>query len=200
MHRISTMVLGLSALVGLSGLHTAGADENPTRRFATACADCHEGECSGRLGFERNPELATTHIRNYAGPVSDALALELYAVLERMKGECRYQLPAAVDLLAGGLDADGLAATRDTWNGYYLIPIETLGAGNYRLNGTLAGDGRVRVEIVDALFDHWVDECAHSAGHRFAVELKLPERSRLFIRLRPADRQQVIGLSMQHVD
>ena len=192
------LTIGSSLLLGWQAV---AADAQATLRFATACADCHEGECSGRLSFARRPEAAATHIRQYAGPVGDDLARELYAALERMKTDCRYQMPgAAIDLLGGELAGPRLAQLRDPWSGFYIVPLIRLAPGRYRLSGELAGDGRIRIEAVDEVFDHWVDDCTTTRGQRFAIDLQLPEAHRLFVRLRPADKKTVVRLSLERAD
>ena len=67
-------------------------------RFNTICVDCHEGECSGRLGFSLGPGAAYNHIRRYAGDVDDALARQLQALLVHMKRKCAYAPLPALDM------------------------------------------------------------------------------------------------------
>jgi len=62
----------------------------PVLRFNTVCANCHEGECSGRLSFLLGPEATFSHIRRFAGDADDILVRELQALLEHMKQECAY--------------------------------------------------------------------------------------------------------------
>jgi len=192
-----TLMIGCGLLLGWQA---TAADGQATLRFAAACADCHEGECSGRLSFARRPVAAATHIRQYAGPVSDDLARGLYAALERMKAECRYQMPTGIDLLGGELAGNRLTHQRDAWSGNYIIPLTPLAPGRYRLSGELRGNGRIRIEAVDEAFDHWADDCLATRERRFAIELVLPETHRVFLRLRPADKEAIIRLSLQRAE
>ena len=87
------------------------------------------------------------------------IARELYAALERMKTDCRYQMPgAAIDLLGGELAGPRLAQLRDPWSGFYIVPLIRLAPGRYRLSGELAGDARdegVIVYTCEAEADAW---------------------------------------------
>ncbi|MCB1775203.1 MAG: hypothetical protein KDI88_16435, partial [Gammaproteobacteria bacterium] len=129
---IAWMLLPVCALA-------ADMDARATLRFATTCANCHEGECSGRMSFSLAPQAAFTHIRQYAGPVDDDLAHGLHGVLERMKAECRYAMWPTVDLATGELDGADLDARHDAWSGRYFIPLPELNAGHYRIAGDLPG-------------------------------------------------------------
>jgi hypothetical protein len=178
----------------------AGQDTLVTTRFATACADCHEGQCSGRMSFALRPEAAFNHIRQYAGPVDDDLAMELHAALERMKSECRYAMPRVIDLAQGWLEGRKLAETRDAWSGSYFIALPDLAAGVYRIAGEMPGGGRIRIELVDAQFEPWVDECTDVRDGLFDLDFSVPRTHGAFLRLRPSGHHAITRLSFGTVD
>lgn len=189
---VAAIVLALAA----AATAAVAADPSATRLFATACADCHEGQCSGRTSFPREPANATVHIRQYAGAVDDALAVQLYAALERMKTECRYAPLPAVDH-DGGLDAAALAPLRDPWRGGYFMPLGELAAGRYRLSGRLTGSGRIRIEVIDAHFDPWADACLTPLDGGFDLQFSVDTAQPLFVRLRPRAGQVVTSLRLR---
>lgn len=63
-------------------------------KFNTACARCHEGECSGRLSFSSGSSATLGHVRRYLPESTPADADELYAILKHVKVDCaHYPLP-----------------------------------------------------------------------------------------------------------
>ncbi len=172
-----------------------GADPRATVSFATACANCHEGECSGRLSFQRPPDATFTHIRQYAGPVDDRLARALYDALERMKTDCRYAPLPVVDAVAG-LEEPELAAYRDPHSGAYFLPLGRLSAGDYRISGVCSTDSRLRIELADSDVDPWLDRCLVPAAGRFTHTFTLPDPTEAFLRLRPQKQAPVTRLRL----
>lgn len=197
--------LAVSILCGWLTLATAVSATTPaaTVRFATACALCHEGECSGRLSFARRPEAAFDHIRQYAGPVEDELARQMYDTLEQMKSDCRYPALAEPEL-QHTLNADALAGYRDPWSGDYFLPLGDLPAGDYRLmmefdEGDAHG-GRLRVELIDAGFDPLIDQCLSVEDGRLDVTLTLGDTRPHFLRLRPRAAMRVTRLKLVPIE
>lgn len=173
---------------------------NATLRFATACAKCHEGQCSERLSFTQQPGAAAAHITQYAGPGDEAFIRALHETLERMKIECRYALPPAVRLLTDIADAQYLQDYRDSWTGGYVVPIGELGAGTFRLTATTESDERMRIEVIDDEFDPWLDQCVAPQDGRIVVDFRLSEPRQLFIRLQPKQNKAITRLRLQSVD
>lgn len=166
-----------------------------TLRFATACAQCHEGECSGRLTFATAPESAFTHIRQYAGPTDDTLARELYAALKQMKSDCRYGDLHLPDL-AGPLAGPALDSYRDPWTGAYFLPLEGLAPGRYRLTVDVERAGLARLELIDAAFDPLIDHCLTVGQAPTSVIVTLVESPRHFLRLSPRGGLRVRTLTL----
>ena len=163
---------------------SAVASSLATLRFGTACAKCHEGECSGRLSFARRPEAAYDHIRQYAGPTDDELAQQLYDALEQMKADCSYGALPAPDL-SQPLNADDLAPYLDAWSGAYFLPLSTLAPGSYKLTIDFTGGGRVRVEVIDGDFDPFIDQCITVEIRRLEVDITLTANQPHYLRLQP---------------
>ena len=162
----------------------ATASALATLRFGTACAQCHEGECSGRLSFARRPEAAYAHIRQYAGPTDDELARQLYDALEQMKADCSYPELPAVDL-SQAVDADDLTPYLDAWSGAYFLPLSTLAPGRYQLTIDFTGGGRVRLEVIDGEFDPLTDQCVTVETQQLQIEIVLTANHPHYLRLRP---------------
>ena len=97
-------------------------------RFNTVCANCHEGQCSGRLSFSLGPEATFSHIRRFAGEADAILVRQLQALLEYMKQECAYA-PLPVPDMQGLLGREILDAYRDPENGNYFMPLGKLERG-----------------------------------------------------------------------
>lgn len=175
-----TLVMMLAMLMGTPASAITPA---ATLRFATSCADCHEGECSRRLSFARNPRAAFEHIRRYAGPTDDELAHQLYDALEKMKSDCSYP-PLTVPDLTREMDARVLDAYRDPWSGDYFLPLTGLRPGRYGLAITFDGSGKVRIEVIDSGFDPIFDECLTVEDKRLGVTLPAGDRGHAYLRLR----------------
>ena len=127
-------------------------------RFNTVCANCHEGECSGRLTFSSGAEAARGHMQRYLGSVTAPEAEALFGLLRYMKEHCaHYPVPAAVP--AGGIwSAPDLSAWRNSREGGYFIPLGTLQAGHHRLHLYLSGSSQGRLKITDERFEPVLDE------------------------------------------
>lgn len=193
-HRLPSLLLLGALAAGAAADEPAGA----VLRFATACAQCHEGECSGRLSFARRPQAAFDHIRQYAGPTDDALAMALYAALERMKRDCDYA-PITTPALEGALDAVQIEAYRDPWSGAYFIPLPMLSPARYRLRLETTHSGRARVEIIDVAFDPLFDQCIAIADDGVTLTLDLGEPAARYLRLRPRDALRITRLALTPV-
>lgn len=186
-------------LVMLTGTPTTATTTLATIRFATTCANCHEGECSGRLSFARQPRMTFAHIRRYAGPVDETLAQELYEALEWMKANCRYPPLQGPDP-ARAIDAPEADAYRDARSSAYFIPLHGLQAVPYRLSITFDGDGPVRIEVIDSSFDPLVDERMDVSNGRLTVSLPVPEQAHGYLRLRPCAQLRIRGLRFETLD
>ena len=187
-------------LATLSAVGSASA-ETPaaTLRFSTACSDCHEGECGGRLTFPQRPETTYTHIRQYAGPTDDALAQELYDVLKRMKRDCSYP-PLPVQDMGQPLAGTDIDAYLDPWTDHYFLPLGVLEPDRYRITLVFSQAGNVRIELIDADFDFLVDRCETLDGLRVEIALQLDEPCQCYLRLRPRAQQRLKKLTFTEIN
>lgn len=127
-------------------------------RFNTVCANCHEGECSGRLSFQSGAAAATNHIRRYLAAPSEREMLDLFALLKYTKEQCsHYPLKPAVPA-NGRWVADDLAYWRNHSEGGYFIPLGNLKAGKYSLRLTFAAAPQGRARVSDARFEVAAEE------------------------------------------
>lgn len=145
----------VAAVALFSNLATGAADV-PLRTavlFNTACAQCHEGECSGRLSFDLGQQAAADHVRRYVGEVAAAVQRDLQALLADMKRSCAYS-PLAVAVPENGIwRADDLAQLRSPLGAAHFIPLGVLVAGNYRAALRFDGAAEARAEVISAAFD-----------------------------------------------
>ena len=126
--------------------------------FNTVCANCHEGECSGRLTFSSGAEAAREHMQRYLGSVTAPEAESLFGLLRYTKEHCaHYPVPAAVP--AGGIwSATDLSAWRNSREGGYFVPLGKLKAGRYSLHISLSGSSHGRLKITDERCETVLDE------------------------------------------
>lgn len=127
-------------------------------RYNTVCANCHEGECSGRLSFQAGAPAARNHIRRYLGTPSEREIEDLFALLKFTKEQCRHY-PVNPNVPVGGRwEARELENWRNPVAGGYFIPLGALKPGEHRLNLTLSGDSHGKVRVSDAHFDVVAEE------------------------------------------
>lgn len=198
---LTSVVFSCACLItALSVVGSASAETSAaTLRFSTACSDCHEGECSGRLTFSQRPEVTYTHIRQYAGPTDDAFARELYDVLKRMKRDCSYP-PLPVPDIGQPLAGTDIHPYLDPWTDHYFLPLGILEPGRYRFDLVFGQAGNVRIELIDADFDFLVDRCETLGDLRLEMVLKLDEPCQCYLRLRPRARQRLKKLSVTEIN
>ncbi len=93
----------LALTLMLWNLHVA-AQEIPRPavvRFNTVCANCHEGECSGRLSFQSGADAARGHMERYLGKITSAEGAALFSLLRYTKEHCSHY-PVTAAWPAGG--------------------------------------------------------------------------------------------------
>lgn len=122
-------------------------------RFNTVCANCHEGECSGRLSFQSGAAAAANHLRRFLGVLSEREIADLFALLKYTKEQCRqYPVTAAVPA-NGRWGVKELGIWRNPVEGGYFIPLGTLKPGGYRASLLFAGDPQGKVRVTDEHFE-----------------------------------------------
>lgn len=156
-------------------------------RFNTACAHCHEGECSGRLSFA--PDLAADdHILRYVAAADADERRDLRRLLAYMKRHCAHYPMGAP---AGGREGVPLAQWRSPAGDAYFIPLGELAAGRWRARLGFAAPVRLDAQVVSARFEIedrpglWA--AAGDLEFEFAVDAPQPHYLRLL-----ADRPAVL--------
>lgn len=127
-------------------------------RFNTVCANCHEGQCSGRLTFHTGAKEASGHMQRYLGSITDGEAENLFGLLRHTKEQCAHYPLASPISLDRALTTRELSAWRNPREGGYFIPLGALGKGDYqlRLDFSVAGNGKVK--LTDDRFEPLVEE------------------------------------------
>ena len=170
----------LAALLAGLGLQAqANTELVPVRsvvRFNTVCANCHEGECSGRLSFHHGPEAARGHMQRYLGPISDEDVRFLLNVLRHTKEACgQYPVNAAVP--AGeAWSAVELEPWRNPQEGAYFVPLGEVPGGRYRLQMVFAEPAQAELRITDDRFEEMA-EASLCADKPAELEVELPAGS-----------------------
>lgn len=154
----------LLALLAVSCAWGAGIAPATVVRFNTVCANCHEGECSGRLSFRPQAEAAGNHVRRYLDAVSAPEVEALFQLLRYTKEHCR-RYPVASNAAADGRwRATELAAWRTSAADGYFIPLGALRPGRLQLRMTRVGDAPCSLRVTDARFEVAVEEQSCSGG------------------------------------
>lgn len=157
--RAARLLVALSLLLAAAAGRTA--DNIPAAsvvRFNTVCANCHEGECSGRLSFSTGATAARGHMQRYLGALSDGEAEKLFAVLRHTKEECSHYPLASPFQPTRALKASELSAWQNPYEGGYFIPLGSLLAIEYRLRINLSVAGNGQLKITDSRFEPVIDE------------------------------------------
>ena len=185
-------------LAGLFHPLPAMSDEVPVRsvvRFNTVCANCHEGQCSGRLSFESGAEAARGHIERYLGPLSDEDIHFLFSVLRHTKEQCsHYPVDSALVVGQEWTEAD-LDPWRNPQEGAYFLPLGEVAAGSYRLQMVFAEPAQARVRITDAGFESMA-EATLCAEQPAALSVVLPA-GRYYLTLHCPQQLKALTLSLE---
>lgn len=154
----SRFLAALALLITTSSHATEPIPAASVVRFNTVCANCHEGECSGRLSFHTGASEARSHMQRYLGIITEREAEHLFGLLRYTKEQCtHYPLPSP--LQAGSrLSAGELAAWRNTQEGGYFIPLGALGKGEYRLRLDLSVTSNGKIKLTDSRFEPLLEE------------------------------------------
>ena len=122
--------------------------------FNTRCADCHEGECSGRLSFFHLPEdAADEHIRRFAGQVPVVTVRELQFLLVWMKRNCAFYPMPLVIPADGRWDVEALASLSLDSGRAYFVPIGELVPGRWQATLRTESAADFTVEVVGSDFE-----------------------------------------------
>lgn len=151
--------------------------------FNTACARCHEGECSGRMSFHLPEDAANQHIRRHGGTLSQEQILQLIKLLRYMKEECSfYPLPFA--LINDKIwEHDVLNKFQSPSRQAYFIYLGLLEPGMYQLLFEEHTSTKFCVEIINDEFEFTDKDSLYEEDGKKKLKFHIEQRSDHFLRL-----------------
>ena len=153
--------------------------------FNTSCAQCHEGECSGRMTFHLPKSAADQHIHRHGGELSKKSIRELFELLRYMKEECSFY-PLSVALSQDRIwGSDKLSKLRSPSNKAYFVPLGYLELGLYQLliEG-LNDNANYCIEIINGEFDYLVEKTLNGESEKLSLQFQADERSNYYLRIK----------------
>ena len=181
-------VWGVTLLIAGGGcLPAQAASTRSAVVFNTACASCHEGECSGRLSFAPDPGASRAHVQRHYPPAKgdEVLHTDLFFILSYMKEQCAYY-PMETALVPGSEQG---AAFLDQFSslpqGDYFIPLGRLSPGTYRLLLELDAAVEVEVQLVSGEFETLVEDCYQPEQRRVSIPFRIEQPASYYFRLYP---------------
>lgn len=197
-HRIRH-ALWLALSLAISGAY---ADDTPFTEsvviFNTACARCHEGECSGRLSFGHGSDIARNHILRHYGPATGEARLqrELSDILAYMKDHCAFY-PLHSTVPAGGIwDTRALERLSAGPDGNMFVPLGRLQPGRYRLAMEFARDMRGRFQVVSETFEMTYEAELASRAGRLDIPFTVDVPGEYYFRMYPHHPAGITRLSL----
>lgn len=152
--------------------------------FNTACAQCHEGECSGRMSFHLPKDATDQHLRRHGGELPDKTNRQLVKLLRYMKEECSfYPLPSAPwkDQI---LDGNTLVEFQSLSGQAYFVPLGFLEPGAYQLLLETLGDEKCfRAEVINDQFDFPDIQSVEESDGKNRLLFEVSDRSGYFLRV-----------------
>lgn len=162
--------------------------------FNTACAGCHEGECSGRLSFKNGMVSASGHIRRYAGPLRDDEVAALFEQLKYMKEHCAYY-PLVIPVPHDRVWArEALRALFSPAGKGYFVPLGELEAGRYQVDLIFDRETEVHLQVLGSDFSFLLEKNSFASGSVFEASFSNDVRSRYFLRLYPGDLARLVEM------
>ncbi len=153
--------------------------------FNTACARCHEGECSGRMSFHLEKSAADKHIQRYAGEISAQTTQQLFELLRYMKEECSFYPFEHALVNDQKWSSDTLAKFHSVSQKAYFIPLGQLDSGSYQLNFDGFNDTTNScIEIINQQFDFIDKEKVNDENERLVLQFQVDESSGHYLRIR----------------
>ena len=162
--------------------------------FNTLCAKCHEGECSGRLSFDTESKMASSHIRRYAGDInlSKSDTEEFFSLLNYMKKECELWMPDTGEWTSESLSHFALPSAKG-----YFIPLGILREGKYHVEIKIKDDiYHFKVEVLSDHFKHFLDKWACSDGKNETIQFTIDKSVNTFLRIQSEKPLQIISLKI----
>ncbi len=149
--------------------------------FNTLCSKCHEGQCSGRLTFDKGSQVASNHIKRYAEDenISKDEVKEFFTLLNFMKKECLLIMPDKITH-----NQENLLSFATTSHKQYFIPLGILKKGDYSLFIKIKDDTPFRLELISSQFDSYLDRNICSCLKKREFDFSVDEEIKYFIRLK----------------
>lgn len=171
----------------------AGISRTSAVNFNTVCANCHEGECSGRLSFTSGVAATQGHILRHLPASSPLQVEELFTILKYTKEHCaQYPLPDAAP--ANGVwNAEALQQWRSPEGKGYFIPLGKMRRGIYRLELRFDGKPEAGIRITNDKFDVLLEE-QQCKDHDFNHILPVTTDGLYFLHLKSS--ASLLGLTL----
>lgn len=186
MNRFLRIILlaGIGALFATPVISAEDVQVESKIIFNTACARCHEGQCSGRMSFNLPESAAEQHILRHGGELSSERIRQLFEVLRYMKEECSFY-PMASSLEQDGVwEAGELSKLRSPSSQAYFVFLGRLQAGTYRLS--LQGEGgnpSYCIEIVDGEFDYYGKQQVAAKADKVSLPFRADTGAEYYLRV-----------------
>jgi len=167
-------------------------------QFNTVCAKCHEGQCSGRLSFDDNPNVASSHINRYVPNSSKTQVKELYAILKNMKNQCVMFFPD-IDLnnKTSWLEKELLDYSLASRKSYF-IPLGLLKKGIYKLKIDANKSQLYNIIIISKNFEIVLDEYSSSCKEVNSLSYVVSQTKEYYLRIE--SRKQLIITSVNNFE
>ncbi len=189
-------------LFSLAALAAWGGEPNPLTapsppssrpalvRFHTACANCHAGECSGRLSFLSGKGGAQRHIHNYAPSADPKMVRELFVLLTTVKRTCEAELPPPEAVPARWTPEQLREWNNPDLNAWF-IPVGELGPGPVTVELDPGVEARAgRAQLLDGELETIAE--VPLKGEAVVLKAQLRERGRCFLRVYGAKAVQTV--------
>ena len=152
--------------------------------FNTACARCHEGECSGRLSFHLPKSAADQHIRRHGGELPLSTIRQLFELLRYMKEECGFY-PFSQTLIKDKIWNSGTMSKFHSFSKKaYFIPLGSMEPGKYQLLFSGLNDiSNICVEIINSEFDFIEKKNIDRNGENQKLQFNVDSYSEYFLRI-----------------
>lgn len=164
--------------------------------FNTACARCHEGECSGRMTFYLPEKAADQHIRRHGGELTQVHIRQLFKLLRYMKEKCSfYPLPEALvnDQIWGD---EMLTKFHSPSKQAYFMPLGLLEPGLYHLLFEEQDNTKFCAEIINEEFDFTDKDSLFGENGKKRLKFHVEERLEYFLRLTAQEPVTIIKLEI----
>ncbi len=152
-------------------------------KFNTICAKCHEGQCSGRLSFDDNAKVASSHINRYLPNSSKTQVKELFSILKGMKKQCVMFFPS-IDLnnKRSWLEKELIQYSIPSRKSYF-IPLGLLKKGTYNLKINANESQLYQIMIISKNFEIALDEYSRSCKDVNSLSYVVSDAKEYYLRI-----------------